>query len=172
MTDYKPGTVAKATVRGVPDIRVVRGPNGWFDLSEGRIPSLHSDGPDVTDVRPLVVLDLDESEGGGRLLPRWLRNNVSEVERASISPTPIGKDMRWLADQIEAQTKPSRIPEPGLWGVVRAARREVDGSATTAHGIWIRTKHVTCPWTHDSGNRTANWNDLIDPVLIREGVES
>jgi len=62
-----------------------------------------------------------------------------------------------LAVTIEAQVKPARIPEPGLWGVVEA------GSA--------RVKYVRWPngsW-RDGGN-SFRWDDLIDPTLICEGA--
>src|SRR5690242_11464096 len=67
MSDFKPGTVAKATVRGVPDVTVFRryspdaGVRDWAynpDPEHGLNYSCDSDVANVvTDVRPLVVLD-------------------------------------------------------------------------------------------------------------------
>ena len=66
----------------------------------------------------------------------------------------------WLADEIEAQTKPPRIPEPGLWGVVE----------DSAGDVWICTEPHR--WTRIVDGVEWPWVDLIDPVLIREGVKS
>jgi hypothetical protein len=95
---------------------------------------------DVTDVRPLVVLDLSWADSVPVLIDQ-LR----------------GAGYVYLADQIEAQTKPPRIPEPGLWGVVE------DGGEQWVRGLegWVR---ATSQGMH------MNWYDLIDPVLVREGV--
>jgi hypothetical protein len=68
-----------------------------------------------------------------------------------------------LADQIEAQAKPPRIPEPGLWGVVEAG---TDGLPVRR---WVH--HEEDRWVCDTGERR-NWEALADPTLIREGVES
>jgi hypothetical protein len=72
-----------------------------------------------------------------------------------------------IADQIEAQTRPPRIPEPGLWGVVEASVGGwTDGPSRFVNfgGSWI----AKSPF----GTKHASWSDLIDPTLIREGVES
>ena len=65
-----------------------------------------------------------------------------------------------IADQIEAQTKPPRIAEPGLYGVVSS---EDDRGLTTyfwhSHGGW-----------HGENGSLSEWEDLVDPVLIRPGV--
>jgi len=66
-----------------------------------------------------------------------------------------------LADQIEAQTKPPRIPEPSLYGVVSS---EDDRGLTTyfwhSHGGW-----------HGENGSLVEWDDLVDPVLVRDGIE-
>ena len=158
--DYKPGTVAKATVRGVPDVTMFCTTNSLIGGTEWaldrRIKRREDDGygsgfatsDEVTDVRPLVVLDFTPSPAHLPQLLRLLRDNF------------------WpdLAGQIEAQTKPPRIDEPGLWGVVEA----------TVPGIprrrWVH--HEEGRWVPDTGIPFKDWSDLIDPVLIREGVES
>ena len=103
--------------------------------------------------RPLIVLDLDDHDAVA--LARMLTEDGYED----------------IADQIEAQTKPARIPEPGLWGVVEAS--------TTEHKrcVFIRdTGGDGASWItpyffpHDSTRRAVGWADLIDPTLIREGV--
>jgi hypothetical protein len=71
---------------------------------------------------------------------------------------------RIKADPYLRPEPPARIPEPGLWGVVEAhlpdQRHDVDD--------WTRRRQGWhCP-THGF----AEWDVLIDPVLIRDGVTS
>lgn len=76
----------------------------------------------------------------------------------------------YLADQIEAQTKPPRIPEPGLWGVVEAGHKHLDDGrrsqfvrvATTGRAQWVE-REAEADW--------CTWDALVDPVLVRDGIE-
>lgn len=147
MGDYKTGTVATATVLGQKGVRVVIGDDGEW-ISPERLGGEYWHTPsEVTDIRPLIVLDLDlGAHVGVDTLVRNLR-----ADRYND-----------LADQIEAQTKPPRIPEPGLWGVVEAR--------VSKRGLtWHATKYPDGKWHVDDGGRF-NWDDLIDPVLVREGI--
>jgi hypothetical protein len=144
--DYKPGTVAKATVRGVKGVRVMRlNYAAWVtaEILDGS--KVHGDS-EVTDVRPLVVLDA----------PQVDLNAAAEILRIS--------GFSAIADQIKAQTKHPRIPEPGLWGVVR------DGSGD----VYIRDSVVAkYQWSRVGGDGLAcKWDEVANPVLVREGVES
>jgi hypothetical protein len=73
------------------------------------------------------------------------------------------------ADQIEAQTKPARIPEPGWDGKVLAhtlnddTRREF-----VRHGK--SPSDARFNWSDGSGYGSNHWPDLINPTLIREGL--
>lgn len=70
--------------------------------------------------------------------------------------------------RVDAQTKPPRIPEPGPWGVVEAAW-EPSGERFT----FVRTaRQGDADWQVTEDGSLAFWSDLIDPVLVREGVES
>lgn len=170
MSDWKPGTVAKATVRGVPDVTVFCTTNSLTGGTEWaldrRIKRCEDDGygsgfaksREVTDVRPLVVLD-PENPSLRYFLSRWC--GIPPRERAT-AETTVGAAW-YIADQIEAQTRPPRIPEPGLWGVVRAHN--------VGHRIdrdWVRYPEG---W-RDANDWLAEWDDLIDPVLVREGIDS
>jgi hypothetical protein len=73
---------------------------------------------------------------------------------------------RAVADQIEAQTKPPRIPEPGLWAVVEAHTKE---NPDRLKWVCLGKDHFR---PNDSDEYDRPWDNLIDPVLIREGVES
>jgi hypothetical protein len=148
MTDYKPGQVAtmELVAGRAGRFRGIRGVSGWYSGKYG-----YSGDEHVTDVRPLVVLDLDWAESVPVLIAQ-LR----------------GAGYVHIADQIEAQAKPPRIPEPGLWGVVE--------STVTYEGTTYSTSLVRHPgpgtanrWLDRSGS-WFSWNELIDPVLIREGV--
>ena len=108
-------------------------------------------------------LDLDRVGESPEVVIRHLRGECG---------TP--KNCPWLhaiADQIEAQTKPPRIPEPGLWGVVEAEAKGVNGNTVTARKRWVRDEQG---WIEVAGNgwRVSDFKYLVDPVLVREGVRS
>jgi hypothetical protein len=159
MSTYEPGTVAVATVRGVPNVRVFRGEGFWRTAVECGGNVTHHDFNDgVTDVRPLVVLDLDaalDHMGGGM-------SDLPDVLKDMRRGGGIFADR--IADQIEQQTKPLRIPEPGLWGVVEAGVREHDQRLR-----WVRLGDNYRPDDRDEYDRL--WSDLIDPTLVRPGIE-
>jgi hypothetical protein len=159
MSTYEPGTVAVATVRGVPNVRVLRsgGDRESFWIAPTRTcgDRYHADS-EVTDIRPLVVLDLDAGEVAGLMgVLSWSADGMVQVHPALC---------RKVADQIEQQTKPPRIPEPGLWGVVEAGVREHDQRLR-----WVRLGDNYRPDDRDEYDRL--WCDLIDPTLVRPGIE-
>jgi hypothetical protein len=152
-TEYAPGTVAMATVRGVKDQRVMRDDEGdWHTVKQIGDYGFHP-ANEVTDIRPLVVLDLEDPAETVRHL------------RAAYSPWDV---VDHVADAIEAQTNPPRIPEPGLWGVVTARVDYTNDSPATRYKF-VRTQPQL--WIAERGGQY-EWDDLIDPVLIREGIES
>ena len=171
MSEYKPGTVAVATVRGVPDVQVIRtvdhpdGGKGWVSATSVGSHYTHTD-MQVIDVRPLVVLDPeDAAQPSPSFRARnaaWLRAYAARLREGGFHTAA---DMHgYIADQIEAQTKPPRIPEPeGVGAVVEASSRYFPSGAT-----YVRTAHHR--WASPDGFCT--WDDLINPVLIREGVAS
>ena len=168
MSTYEPGTVAVATVRGVPNVRVMRcGPKQPFwmspeyegdDQGSDRQWRMHSD-REVTDVRPLVVLDLAQIDEIAATTWHEVTGNLLRTD----SPTAI-----CIADQIEAQTKPPRIPEPGLWGVV-----EAHPQARTGRPVhFLRdSEHEDAPWRSIADGSAWEWDSLVDPVLVRDGIE-
>jgi hypothetical protein len=163
--DYKPGTVAVATVCGEPNVRVAYADPSdvsmpWFVLT-GKNAGDWAPMGKVVNIRPLVVLDLDHYDGERAVT--YLRNLARESKDISgHSPSPRGKLANLIADQIEAQTKPPRIPEPGLWGVVEANVRSIPRRR------WVH--HEEARWISDTGV-IAEWDDLVDPVLVRDGIE-
>ena len=136
----------KATVRGVPDVEVLTGHLVGYYLDDDVVSAIKVD--DITDARLLIVLDLGE---------RQRREYVVEILREARHAWTNA-----VADQIEAQTTPARIEEPGLWGVVKAGWPDDIGAP--CH--WMRDEYG---WTSHGGT-TLPWERLIEPVLIREGV--
>jgi hypothetical protein len=166
---YEPGTVAVATVRGVPNVRVfyreTYGEGDWAyspDPARGleySCDSVHLGV--VTDIRPLVVLDLGPGSIPAERAVKLLRTvTYPEAEFPRLR--------NWLADQIEAQTKPPRIPEPGLWGVVEAH----PGARTGRPVEFVRdSMHEDAAWRSLADGSAWEWDDLIDPTLVRPGIE-
>ena len=155
MSALEPG-LYRATVRGVADTIVIVGEDGWGRSGD----RIRADGycgyehlpRNITDARPLIVLMVP---GGGS--PRdnhWPR--LADYLRQG------GWD--FTADQIEAQTKPARIPEPGLWGVVRASLHE----DTTVYS-WV---HIRGSRWYTEHHGVAAWDVLVYPTLERDGIES
>jgi len=111
-----------------------------------------------TDLRPLIVLDLEDPAETVRHM------------RAESAPWDC---IEQIARQIEAQTKPARIPEPGLWGVVEASFTSQriqqpflrDNLKANVGGGW-----VSIYGPPETDKRRVEWDDLIDPTLIREGL--
>jgi len=173
MTDYEPGTVAIATVRGVKGVRVWKMASGtsWaIDLVMDGPPGSWRDivGAEVVaDIRPLVVLDLDAAPyGKTAYYDQWLLNSAEVDERESSSANSRPAFLRWIADQIKAQTKLARISEPGEWGVVEASCVHQDGRLE-----WVRKDGNWHPVEVNGLRQSDDWNSLIDPKLIREGIE-
>jgi len=151
MSVLKPG-IYKGKVRGVPTTVLLDcGKHGYYvgdDRWMRTIPVA-----DITDARPLIVLDINALSA----------RNIAQILRSS--------GYAGVADQIEAQCQPARIPEPGLWGVVQSTRRGLPGLAPIdTSGRWVRVALSACPWVHEGTQYTAEWSDLIDPTLIREGL--
>ena len=139
-----------ATVRGVPGESIVMvgdDGNSTFSLDgEGNVRRCYV----FTDARPLITLDT---------------NYVTATRVADIL-----RDAGYagIADQITEQIKPARIPEPGLWGVVEASYSESQRChyALGTDGLWHSLRP---PFT---GIVVVPWDLLIDPVLVRSGVQS
>ena len=154
----KPG-LYRATVRSVPDqIVMVNDDGNGFTINKigvcgGHVPSL------ITDARPLIVLDLADYDAG----------YVIEVLR---HPHHLWANR--VADQIEAQTKPARIPEPEPGEHVTAcARPTPDQPEEFLRLRWSKTRDEEgWHWVALATGHVYEWHNLIDPTLVREGVES
>ena len=76
--------------------------------------------------------------------------------------------LRELADQIEAQTKPPRIPEPGWSGVVEAHTAQNSDRLRWQRDSGTHSAHWVC---EDTLEYDRTWDVLIDPILVRPGIE-
>jgi hypothetical protein len=173
MSDWKTGTVARATVRGVRDLLVMRtsGTRGGDDIW---LTALHVGGwrshthADVTDVRPLVVLDPDEiatpEENAGLPAGPEIAKCLRKLAEADARSSWRARVAVRIADQIEAQTQPPRIPEPGVYAIVRAS-----GCGLT-ECEWVNEGTFWTSLGGDPRPHTTVWANLKDPVLVREGV--
>ena len=141
-----------ATVKGVPDqivMLAIRGDYGRVINTGELLTTYGSASVDLTDARPLITLDLHDYSPGN------LAGLISAIDRAGHVT---------VAQSITQQTKPARIEEPSLWGVVKAS--------------WPDTLGPTCHWVRDEygwtthGGTTLPWGRLVNPVLIRAGVDS
>jgi len=164
--DYPIGTVATATVRGVEGVRVMlfeggTGTRAWLSsvyMKGGRAHAPH----DVTDIRPLVTLDLGEDIPRLReALARWTGWTSLTVEKDAI---------RRLLDQIEAQTRPPKPPEPqGLGAVVE-----------DANGLrWTRVEagaddFTRNPWFPNTDGHTQprEYDEIAAVRVLSEGVSA
>jgi len=151
----------KATVRGVPDVTIViesvATGYGYAVSAERVAGGVTHNLSDVTDARPLIVLDLVNPRRFAELLRAFDNNGDTSFTLA--------------ADQIEAQTKPPRIPEPGLWGVVEAGSTELPDKPRR---MYIHTgADIKWSWIATDSDETNRWtwDNLADPTLIRDGIE-
>lgn len=167
MTEYAPGTVAVATVRGVPNVRVFRATDHWTsDRPVDQRMTVTNLDDEVTDIRPLLVLDPEQAPLGEiqRLDAKGLRQYADRVERkAAFGAANL---IHHIAGQIEAQTKPARIPEPGKWGVVEARTADFDRRRT----FFRIHDFVTDGALWENNGYRRSWSDLIDPVVLRPGI--
>jgi hypothetical protein len=125
-------------------VRVFRGEGFWRTAVECGGNVTHHDFNDgVTDVRPLIVLDL------GTSVPAVV---VNVLRKACYYR---------LADQVEQQTKP-RIPEPE-WGQKVTASTKGGKRREFVHAF--HQSDVGTVWTDARGFHAA-WSDLIDPEAV------
>jgi len=101
-----------------------------------------------------MEIKLAMSEREARALATWLDEGGSlDGDLAEV-----------VAHQIENQLPRPRIPEPSLWAIVEAGVKQHDTRLK-----WIRLEGGE--WApDDDGEYARYWEELIDPVLIREGI--
>ncbi len=166
MSGYEPGAVAVATVRGVKDVRVMRGAgifqNHWYSNTPvtGSLTSFSD--AEVTDVRPLVVLDPDNREDAVSLA------RVLDAEFARRGWANDGTPAPDVIDAVHAAlrtaARPPEPPEPtGLGAVVkdRSGDRWVWLSAGQPGPFW---------WRVGTPSKQAFWREIDAIEVLSEGV--
>jgi len=150
--ELEPG-LYRATVRGVPNVMVLIADSGFghtierYDYAGQSFPEHIHGSSKITDACPLIVLDLS-----GFISDELLIEHLRGAEWF---------DTDSLADQVEAQTKPPRIPEPLHWGSkVRTAR---------ATYVLLDIATLGRRWLDQHDGQLYKWDALADPVLVREG---
>ena len=115
------------------------------------------------DAEPFVVaLDL-ESERNAKDTAALLREIIGHWPYGRTHFAGGSSHLRMLADQIEAQVKPPRIPEPLDTGSIVCATRGL---------LWCRADDGSWVCLSDGyAGDTTVWPNLVDPVLFRDGVE-
>jgi hypothetical protein len=176
VNDYAPGTVAIATVRGVKGVKVVRVASSLVNAPWVTVERLDGSGAwhydsDVTDIKPLVVLDLGYHPDQYVHALRWVEHQSGQGYPFIPSPANERNDACWIADQIEAQTRPPRIPEPNGLGAVVA----------NANGHkFVRVADVADGWAHGrqwqriggeiNAVRNFGWPEINAVKVLSEGL--
>jgi hypothetical protein len=160
MTTFEPGTVAELLI-GSERVRAIVRDDEWLIVGHSYFKSIAVGNEAlIDDVRPLVVLDLDG------IAPEAIVKALRDKDAGTN-----GTGWARVADQIEAQTKPQRIPEPGLWGVVTFNMSfDVPGARSSSGWAVRRLTDGEADWQDGAGHYWA-WNELVDPVLVRDGIE-
>ncbi len=152
MSTWPSGTIARATVRGVPNVLVMYHGDTWgWTSSVYAGGSLKHADEDVTDVCPLVVLD--PADARCPRLSDVIRGFLTYVGSASARG-----DLEWIADEWERQTKPPRMAEPG-WGERVTALL----GAGCPREVWIH--RADGHWENGCG-AAMRWYLLIDPEPV------
>ena len=154
MSALEPG-LYRATVRGISDVIVAVGDDSYGRTMESLHDYYSHDTDQITDARPLIVLDLVQSPSTSRF--------AQAVRSAGYYN---------LADQIEAQTKPARIPEPEPGEHVTAGVMPAPDQPETFLHLRLRKLRNETPydWACLTTGHCYMWDSLIDPTLIREGL--
>ena len=164
MSALEPG-LYRATVRGVADVTVLIADSG-FGHTIKRYATSACSGPDyvhgpekITDARPLILLDLAYPGDAVNALKMAARDGTNGDAR------PI---YRAIADQIEAQTKPARIPEPKHIGSLVMAST----TGRDSIGVWTKFSEVGLFQWITPGGVIRQWSNLIDPEPFPFGGKS
>jgi hypothetical protein len=161
MRALEPG-IYKATVRGVADQIVMltdsNSTDTWITVNtqRGGQSSRWFSTVDITDVRPLIVLDLSD--------PAEVVKNLRDMTAWSSRPR-----LSEIADQIEAQTKVPRIPEPTESGT-RVMSRLAGSCREREEFLRITSSDSQrFSWVCLRTGDVYRWAALIDPNVIHQG---
>jgi hypothetical protein len=157
MTNYEPGAVASATARGVPNVRVMRREGrdcyGWVAALATDHLTLLKDS-EVTDIRPLVVIDAED------------REQVERLTAAIAEHRAPGPNVHNIKAALRSLIHPPKPEEPTGAGAIITAQRP---NTSEDLARLIRTD-VRSPrrWVDPDGDYYA-YAELDDVVVRHEG---
>ena len=109
-------------------------------------------------------------------LPRWVVTDLgsaeisgSELKTVVGSLCEIREELKCKIQSIKAQTKPERMAEPERFGAIVEARLKEWETARRHRWALVDVDSMFGDW-HAKGGYRQHWSDLIDPVLIRDGI--
>src|SRR5690606_22718748 len=114
--------------------------------------------------RPVAVIDPENREQVERLTSAFYSQYPLVTFHASAESLHV--DRLQAALREFANPTPPRIDEPGTWGVVEASCVHADARREWMHhpdGNWYVVGT-------DTKNNPDDWDSLVGPVLIREGI--
>lgn len=161
MTDYATCTVARATVRDVPEVLVMKAVRGWH-LGHG-VPGFpgtwqdEASDEDVTNIRPLVLLDLDFPLVL-RLL-KEIRDTIDPIDDLS----GLQGVVKTLVREIEQQTRKFTKEPVNIGAIVL----DQEGAS------WVRVSNARAGvpvWVCASRVMPLHWDQLDVVEVISEGV--
>ena len=158
----------RATVRGVQDQTVMVDEDG-FGFTAVRVKGAYShDDVDITDARPLIVLDI------ATWFPHRAAAIIADFDKMSLGDPGSDAFLIDVLTQIEAQTKPVRIPEPDPGEHVTACVMSTPERPETFLHLRLRKLRNETPydWACLTTGHCYMWDSLIDPTPIRDGIES
>lgn len=164
--EWKPGDIALVTSwRGTDQVALRVAPRSaadayvWVALNEHGDTRGLSDG-EVMAANPLVLINPEDRDQVERIYRGWCDSLG-------------GPDLDQQVDAMQtalrgfASPTPPKPDEPATWGVVKAACVHSDERRT-----WMR--HEDGNWYvvgTDTKNNPDDWDSLVDPEVIREGVQ-
>ena len=155
MSEYEPGTVAVATVRGVPH-RVLRSRDDAWLTVDG---TLYDD--QVTDIRPIMVLDPEDREQCKAVFDaQWRAVDIIRDQQGGGGGVDLVDALQMGLGLLLNPSPPKPAEPKGLGAVVE-----------TPGGLYVRSDVETCnPWRGPNGI-PFEWDDLDGPVrVLSEGV--
>lgn len=142
------------------------GTPAWHYLTDSQSGATWNSG-NAVEWRPLLILDPEDKAQMKAIADAYATEGQDRYRwDMKVGSTRHDQRSLVLSAAIKSLIPVPRIDEPSLWGVVEAG---MAGWDTTTRYKFIRTEYSERPWRTASG-RIGDWSSLIDPVLVRPGV--
>jgi len=161
--EWKPGDVAMVSVSDLDEPQIMlRDKAGWADREATFYWDKAEAGWEITDVRPLVVIDPEDAEQIGRLAEAW-----EAQTHATLSDTPMTLTQYRLQAALRSLITPPKPEEPtGLGAVVEDAEGYFWIRSATSGGDPWRAEGARAP----GGRSFHTWSDIVAVKVLSEGV--